>query len=111
MASRRVPSTVITPRARCFCLQSLGAPGPCERTLLRPVIFPRHPPLSNQEPQPDRRAGPSRRRETMATDVMQQTPPLPETIETRVMEGEVIRPGQEVYLSFQEDDQLNIATV
>jgi hypothetical protein len=47
----------------------------------------------------------------MATDVMQQTHPLPESIETRVVEGEVIRPGQKVYLSFEGDDQVNIATV
>jgi len=47
----------------------------------------------------------------MATDVMQQTHPLPESIETRVMEGEVIRPGQTVYLSFQGIDQVSVATV
>ncbi len=47
----------------------------------------------------------------MATDVMQPTQPAPQSIQTRVMEGEVIRAGQEVYLSFQGDDQANIATV
>ncbi|HEV7516575.1 MAG TPA: hypothetical protein VGR07_09775 [Thermoanaerobaculia bacterium] len=47
----------------------------------------------------------------MATDVLQPSQPLPESIETRVMEGDVIRPGQRVYLSFQGDDQAYIATV
>ncbi|HEY0553124.1 MAG TPA: hypothetical protein VGG20_02600 [Thermoanaerobaculia bacterium] len=47
----------------------------------------------------------------MATDVMQQTHPLPESIETRVMEGEVIQAGQEVYLSFKGENQAHVATV
>jgi hypothetical protein len=47
----------------------------------------------------------------MGTEVIQPTEPAVESISTRVMEGELIRPGQPVFLSCQGDDQTYLATV